>query len=176
MTMADDEKDQLSFASLTAPRASFARDIEIDGIEHSRGSEITFVQQEDTTTNTISERGIDEPPVLKVEHHAPILDHSRRMRMRSSRSFGRDSLRDLRKAMGRQASVMSIYSPLEARRVDGGLPPRSLTCVVMNLISAGYILLPYGTLCVFVRTLLLIDSQQCQRTLSSSQQPLLKLE
>lgn len=29
--------------------------------------------------------------------------------------------------------------------VDGLLSPRSLTCVVMNLISAGYILLPHGT-------------------------------
>jgi hypothetical protein len=33
---------------------------------------------------------------------------------------------------------------LEVRKVDGLLRPLSLSCVVANTISAGYIVLPYG--------------------------------
>jgi hypothetical protein len=77
--------------------------------------------------------------------HEAILNASRRRALESTRSLRHGSLRSLRESLGRQPSIMSIYSPLEVRRVDSGLPARSLTCVVINVISAGYILLPYGT-------------------------------
>jgi hypothetical protein len=106
------------------------------------------------SSNSGSNDGGDEVHALPHPHtrghggltaHEAMLNASRRRSLQSSKSLRHGSLRDLRQALSRQPSVLSIYSPLEVRRADSGLPSRSLTCVVINLIGAGYVLLPHGT-------------------------------
>lgn len=64
------------------------------------------------------------------------LNENRRARLRNARSLSHSSLQNFSEATSSQSSIGSS--------VNNGLHPRSLICVVINLISAGYILLPHG--------------------------------
>lgn len=163
--MADDEPDQdrvkspirVSFAVETFVDGDYEDDYNDEDEELFDSTNVTddltygTIDPSSSTNNNVEcleESGDDKEPVVPEQQRPSILRKNRRSQMQEFRSIGSSSVRRIRNSLGgpRRGSVMSIYSPLEARRVDGGLSPRSLTCIVMNLISAGYILLPHGTL------------------------------